>query len=73
MRLVREARQCGTLAVHIVGWGERNALTTGGNLLQDHIAWWTGQQSYVCNVISEQGGNKEPPTLSSQARRPYIE
>ena len=37
IKQVREARQCGILAVHIVGLGGRSALTIGGSLLQDHI------------------------------------
>jgi len=39
MRLVREARQCSRSVVHIVGWGGRSTLITGGSLLQDYIGW----------------------------------
>ena len=34
---MRGARQCGRLVVHIVGWGGKSTLITGGSLLQDGI------------------------------------
>jgi hypothetical protein len=54
MRLVREARQCGRLVVHIVGWGGRSALTTGGSLLQDCVG---GEPSHskLCSAGGEKG------------------
>ena len=37
LRLVREAQQCGKLVGHIVGWGGRSTLKTGGSLLPNYI------------------------------------